>query len=147
MVSIRHFTDKDAYTLRMSQFPDMTDEETLNLVHDWNSFSYQGKYFEIFAVLSGKTIVGSASLYQHTQSVASLGVEIYESFRRSGFAYEAILLLLDHAKQLGYKIIQDQVRTDNKASILLHEKLLFETDQYIYRNKKDQPCYLFLMPL
>lgn len=147
MVFIRHFTDNDADTLRTNQFPDMTNEDILNLIHDWNSFSYQGKYFEMFAVLYGETIVGSASLYQHSQSVASLGIEIYESFRRSGFAYEAILLLLDHAKQLGYKIIQDQVRTDNKASILLHEKLFFETDHYIYRNKKDQPCYLFLKAL
>ena len=147
MVFIRHFTDNDAGTLRTNQFPDMTNEDILNLIHDWNSFSYQDKFFEIFAVLSGETIVGSVSLYQHSQSVASLGVEVYESFRRSGFAYEAILLLLDHAKQLGYKIIQDQVRTDNNASILLHEKLLFETDQYIYRNKKDQPCYLFLKAL
>ena len=92
-----------------------------------NNDSFQGKYFEMFAVLNEETIVGSISLFQHSRSVASIGVEIYESYRRSGFAFEAMLLLMEHAKNLGYKIIQDQVRTDNAASIRLHEKLSFES--------------------
>ncbi len=147
MVFLRHFTDNDADALRAEQFPGLSDADILDLIHNWNSFVYQGKYFEMFAVLSQEAIVGSASLLQLSQSVASIGIEIYDSFRRSGFAYDAILLLLDHAKQLGYRIIQDQVLTDNDASILLHKKLRFETDRYIYRNKKDHPCYLFLKAL
>lgn len=147
MVSIRHFTENDADSLCTHQFPDLTHEDVLNLIRDWNSLSYRGKYFEMFAVLSDEAIIGSVSLFQHSRTVASVGVEIYESFRHMGFAYEAILLLLDHAKHLGYGIIQDQVRTDNAASIRLHEKLLFETDRYIYRNEKNIPCYLFLKAL
>ena len=147
MVFLRHFSDNDADTIRVNQFPDMTKEDVLSMIHDWNSFSYEGKYFEMFAVRSGETIVGSASFYQHSKTVGSFGIEIYESFRRFGFAYEAIHLLLEHAKQLGYRIIQDQVRTDNTASILLHEKLLFETDQYVYRNKNGHNCYIYLKAL
>jgi RimJ/RimL family protein N-acetyltransferase len=143
MVSIRHFTDGDADTIRFLKYPDMTTEEIRGLIHEWNTFSYQGKYFEMFAVISEGTIVGLISLAQHSQTVASIGIETFEPFRRSGYAYEAMLLLLDHAKRLGYKIIQNQVRVNNAASISLHEKLLFKTDRSIHKTRKGNPCYLF----
>lgn len=144
---LQHFTSDDADVIKAQQYPDMSGDEILGMISEWNSCSFQGKYFEMFAVLNEETIVGSISLFQHSRSVASIGVEIYESYRRSGFAFEAMLLLMEHAKNLGYKIIQDQVRTDNAASIRLHEKLSFESDHYVYRNENNKPVYLFLKAL
>ena len=46
-------------------------------------------------------------------------------------------LLFGRASGLGYRILVDQVREDNAASIGLHEKLGFESDRYAYKNKKD----------
>ena len=86
-------------------------------------------------------------MMEYSKSVVSFGAEIYPAFRRSGFAYAANLLLFDRAKQLGYKVVQNQVRTDNTASIRLNEKLGFETDQYVYQNQKNSPVYLFLKVL
>ena len=147
MVCLRHFTDSDADIIRANQYPNMSKEEILNTIHESNSCLFQGRYYELFAVLSKETIVGSASLFHKSQSVASIGIEIYEQYRRSGFAAETMLLLLDHARQLGYRIIQNQVRTDNTASIRLHEKLAFESDRYVYKNKKDHSVLLFLKVL
>lgn len=64
-----------------------------------------------------------------------------------GYAYEAMHLLIDCAKRINYKIILQQIRTDNLASIRLHEKLGFETDGYVYENKKGHKILIYLMPL
>ena len=139
MVSIRLFADNDVDTLQTNLYPDMSAEEIRDMVREWNSGSYQGKRFEMF--------VGTVSLYALSKSVASIGAEVFEPYRRSGYAYEANLLLLDHAKELGYRVILNQVRTDNAASIRLNEKLGFETDRYVYRNKKEHPVFLFIKAL
>jgi len=147
MVLIRHFSDGDIDIIRSNQYPESGEDEIRKMVHEWNARSYNGKFFEMFAVLHGKEIVGNVSLFELSRSIASIGAEIYPAFRRLGFAYEANLLLIDHAKQLGYKVIQNQVRIDNIASIRLNEKLGFETDQYEYKNKKDRAIFLFLKVL
>ncbi len=147
MVSIRHFSDNDIDALRTNLYPYLSLEEIRLMVQDWNSGSYLGKRFEMFAVLNGNEIVGTISLYEHSKSVASIGVEILEPHRRKGNAHEANLLLLEYAKQIGYKVIQNQVRTNNAASIRLNEKLGFESDEYVYKNKRDQAVYLFLKAL
>jgi L-amino acid N-acyltransferase YncA len=56
-------------------------------------------------------------------------------------------LLLTYAKEKGYKIIQQQVRTDNLPSRKLHEKLGFETDEYVYANRKGHDIVLYLKAL
>ena len=147
MVSIRHFSDDDADTVRINQYPDLSKDAIRSMIREWNAGSYDGRFFEMFAVLRDGEIVGAVSLAEHTKSTASIGIEIYPVFRRRGFAYEANLLLFDRAKQLGYKVIQNQVRTDNAASIRLNEKLGFESDRYAYKNRKDHLVYLFLKVL
>lgn len=37
----------------------------------------------------------------------------------------------------------DILTTDNKASIKLNEKFGFESDGYIYRNKRNKEVYIF----
>ena len=56
-------------------------------------------------------------------------------------------LIMNHARNLGYQIIQDQVRTDNLASIALHNSLKFETDGHVFKNAngKDVLLYLFCL--
>lgn len=147
MISIKRFSDSDIDTIHTKLYPDLSTDEIRDMVHAWNAGFFQGARFEMFSVLDGKDIVGTVSLYERSKSVASIGAEVFEPYRRSGYAYEANLLLLDHAKQLGYRVIQNQVRTDNIASIRLNEKLGFESDRYVYKNRKDHPIYLFLKAL
>ena len=101
----------------------------------------------MFAITADNTIAGSVSLYEHSKSVASIGVEIYPDQRRNGYAAEGMRLIMNHARDLGYRIIQDQVRTDNQASIALHNSLGFETDGYVFRNAKDKDVLLYLFSL
>ncbi|MBR4369662.1 MAG: GNAT family N-acetyltransferase [Victivallales bacterium] len=147
MITLRHFTENDAELLQANQLYNKSKEEILSLINEWKTNSYHGKYFEMFAVVNDTTIVGSISLYEHSTSVASIGVEIFADQRRHGYDADAMRLLLIYAREKGYQIIQQQVRTDNRSSIRLHEKLGFETDEYVYVNKKGHDIILYLKAL
>ena len=147
MISLRHFEESDAEVLQTYNLSGKSNDDIISMVHDWNTLSYKGRYFEMFAIQKDATIVGSISIYERSKSIASLGIEIFAPYRRTGHAYEAMRLLIEFATQKGYKIILQQVRTDNLASICLHEKLGFETDGHVYENKKGHKVLIYLMPL
>lgn len=148
MVSLRHFTAEDIPAMR-SIYQAMTEDEIREMLADWQTMENEGRYFEMFAVCDGNEIVGEISLYQHSKSSASIGPTIYEAFRRRGYGRQAMSLAILRARELGYRILIQQVSCDNKASIALHNSLGFELDGYgyVYKNRKDHSCYLFLMAL
>ena len=70
------------------------------------------------------------------------------STKNPGGSYEPSSLSIK--KQYDYLescIIQDQVHTDNQASIALHNSLEFETDGYVFKNAKDKDVLLYLFCL
>ena len=139
--------ETDAKRLQANQLHGKSMEDVLSLIHEWKTKSYNGKYFEMFAVMNDADVVGSISLFEHTPSVASIGVEIFANHRRKGYAADAMRLLLKYAMEKGYRIIQQQIRTNNAASLSLHEKLGFETDGYVYVNQKGHDVLLYLKVL
>lgn len=147
MVTIRNFTHQDAEALRQSLYPDMELSAISEMIDEWNSLVCCGKYFEMFAIVSDDKIAGYVSLYEHSKTVASIGAEVIAEERRKGAASEAISLLMRYASEKRYRIILDQVRRDNTASIRLHEKLGFESDGYVYRNQRGQETVLYLKPI
>ena len=147
MISLRHFEEPDAEVLR-AFFPSARcQDDIISMIHDWSTLSYNGRYFEMFAIQEDATIVGSISIYERSKGIASLGIEIFAPYRRRGYAYEAMRLLMGHAKRKGFKIILQQVRNDNHASIRLHGKLGYETDGQVYENQKGHKVLIYLMPL
>ena len=84
-----------------------------------------GCYFEIFTIKDGGTVVGFASLYAKKKGVVSIGLDIREPFRRRGYATRAAEPLTALLTGKGFVAIRTHVRTDNEASIRLHEKLGF----------------------
>ena len=148
MICLRHFIAEDIPALQ-KVYPDMTEQEVRDMLQQWHEMKYNGRYFEMFAVLSGSEVVGEISLYEHSKSAVSIGPTIYEPYRQKGYGKEAVKLAICRAREKGFRIIIQQVRTDNAASIALHNSLGFEIDGhgYIYMNRKEQPCYLFLMAI
>ena len=102
MVTLRSFVPEDAESVRRNLYPDLSLPDIAQMIDEWNTRRYRGKYFEMFA------------------------------------------LLMQYAAEKGYRIVQDQVRRDNAASIRLHEKLGFESDGYVYRNQRNQEVVLYL---
>ena len=144
MTALRHFVPADTGTIQKHQYPDMTAGEIERMIEDWNRGVYEDRRFEMFAITEDGRITGCASLTERSQNVVSFGIEIFAEERGKGIASNAMPLLLEKAKEAGYSVVLDQVRTDNAASIRLHEAFCFETDGYVYRNKRDRDVVLYL---
>ena len=147
MITLRNFLDSDAPIFQEKHSKHLSIEEIRDMFRKWNEKEYEGKYFEMFAIVKDEDIVGRISLYQHSENVISCGPEIFEGYRRQGFAKEAMLLAMDIAKGKGYKVVMQQIRVDNVASVALHNSLGFETDGYVYRNKKGNEVLIYIKVL
>ena len=147
MLELRHFTRQDAAFLQTSLYPGIAAEEALRLIEAWDTCVYQNRYFEMFAVTCDSALIGCVSLFEHSPSVVSAGIEIIDSERNKGYGAQAMAKLIDLARQKGYRIMLDQLRRDNRASVRLHEKLGFESDGYVYRNQKNHETLLYIKPL
>ena len=147
MISLRHFEESDVEVLQTYNLSGKSKDDIISMIHDWNTLSYKDRYFEMFAIQNDATVVGSISIYGRSRSIVSLGIEIFTPYRRKGYGYEAMYQLIECAKRIDYKIILQQVRTENLASIRLHEKLGFETDVHVYENQKGHKVLIYIMPL
>ena len=147
MVTLRHFEREDVESIRKHLYPDMEIDQIRDMISAWNSGVYEGRYFEMFAVLSDGRLVGCVSLYEQSPHMVSAGAEIVAGERGKGYAPKALALLEEQAAEKGYHLIMDQVRTDNAASIRLHEKCGFESDKTVYRNRRNHEVYLYIKPL
>ena len=147
MVLLRHFEESDAEVLQTYKLSGKGKDNIISMIHDWNMLSYKGHYFEMFAIQNDATVVGSISIYERSKRIASFGIEVFAPYRQMGHAYESMRLLIEFAAKKGFKIILQQVRNDNLASIRLHEKLGFETDGHVYENQKGHKILIYLMPL
>lgn len=143
MTFLRMFTEEDAELLQQELWPNSSKSEVISIIREWSACLYKGKYFEMLAIIVDDTVVGNVSLYEHSQNIVSLGVEIFSHYRRQGYAVAGVFLALEKAREHGYKLVQDQVLIDNAASVALHEKIGFETDGYVFRNAKDNKVNLF----
>lgn len=147
MVILRSFNNADANVLQQFKHTNMSIKEIQDMICDWNTLEFEGKYFEMLAVENNGEIVGTISLYQHSDSVISIGPEIFPVFQRQGFGKAAMNLSLDVVKSRGYKIVVQQVQRNNIPSITMHKSLAFETDDYCYTNRKGKEVLIFLKPL
>ena len=144
MILLRNFTNNDAIEFQIKRNTKMSIDEIKVLFAKWQEKEFEGRYFEMFSIMKDNEIVGMISLYEHSKSVISCGPEIFERYCKQGIAEEAMILAMDIAKNSGYKLVSQQIRVDNMASISLHNKLGFETDGYIYKNNKGNDVQIFI---
>lgn len=147
MITLRNFCRSDASNLKTVGYSNLTVAETEDLISEWNKKSLNDRYFEMFAIISGNDIIGTISLYRHSSEVISIGPEIFGKYRKKGFAKEAMLCACNIAREMGYKIVSQQIRTDNTASIALHSSLGFETNGLVYTNAKGNNVAIYLKSL
>ena len=143
IICLQQFEYGDAELLRVNQMPDASIEEVRRIIESWKTKTFEGKYFEMFALTVNDAVVGSISLYGRADKIASIGAEIFPDERGKGYAVEGLKLVMEKAKGMGYLLAQDQVRADNAASIALREKLGFETDGYVYKNAKGRDVLIY----
>ncbi|MBO5897738.1 MAG: GNAT family N-acetyltransferase [Clostridia bacterium] len=144
MILLRNFKKEDASELQEYGYSDLTTEQVEALICDWDKKQFNGKYFEMYAIVSDEKIVGTISLYQHSSEVVSIGPEVFCEYRRKGFAKEAMICACQIAKEKGFKIVMQQIRTNNAASIALHYSLGFETSELVFTNAKGNQVSIYL---
>ncbi len=144
MMVLRKFVERDIPILQKYKYENISYPEMKALIGGFNSEEYEGKYYEAFAITDGKRLVGFISLYQHAETIVSCGVEIFIDYQRRNYAFCAMKEVLQIARDKGYRIVLDQIRTNNTASIALHKKLGFEADDYVYKNRRGNSVSLFL---
>lgn len=105
MVMLRDFTIDDAESLRQSHYRNMSVEAVRKLICEWNKREYEGKYFEMFAVIGDNKIVGELSLYEHSESIVSIGLEIFSQFQGQGYGKQALMSALQICGSKRYKIV------------------------------------------
>ena len=146
MITLRRFAIEDAPSLQ-ERYSSLTREQIEKMICEWNSGQFDGKYFEMLAIISDGCVVGTISLYEHSSKVISIGPEIFEPYRKNGYGKEAMLQACGIAAEREYKIVSQQIRTDNAASIALHVSLGFETDGAVYTNVKGNQVSIYLKSL
>ena len=147
MIILCNFTNDDAEVFQQMQGMNIALDDIKKMFAKWEEKEYLGKYFEMFAVVKDGEIVGSISLCQLSENVVSCGPEVFKSYRKQGVGKEAMMLAMDIAKSLGYKVVSQQIALNNAASIALHNKLGFETDEYVYINRKGTEVLIYIKPL
>ena len=93
MITLRNFIKEDAFGLQ-KEHPHMSIKEIENMIFEWNKKQVNDKYFEMFAIVNDTEMVGMISLYQHSPNVISCGPEIFECYRKRGFAGNAMMLAM-----------------------------------------------------
>ena len=146
MITLRRFAIEDAPSLQ-ERYSSLSREQIEKMICEWNSGQFGGKYFEMLAIISGGRIVGTISLYEHSSKVVSIGPEVFEPYRKNGYGREAMLNAFKIAADREYKIVSQQIRTDNAASIALHLSLGFETSGAVYTNAKGNQVAIYLKSL
>ena len=146
MITLRSFTIEDAPYLQ-ERYSSLSREQIEEMIHEWNRGEFNDKYFEMLAILSDERIVGTISLYQHSIEVISIGPEVFEPYRKNGYGKEAMAQACKKAAENGYKIVSQQIRTDNVASLALHSSLGFATNGSVYTNAKGNQVYIYLKSL
>ena len=144
MIHLANLKKEDASKLQQYGYLDLSTEQVETLICDWNKKQFNGKYFEMFAIVSDEKIVGTISLYQHSSEVVSIGPEVFYEYRRKGFAKKAMICACEIAKEKGFKIVSQQIRVNNAASIALHRSLGFETNELVYTNAKGNQVAIYL---
>ena len=125
-IAITPLSRADLPALTGTAYGDMPLEVKLKmLAESQNRRHGDGRYFEVFTLKDGDLAVGFASLYEREKGVASVGLDIREPFRRKGYATRAAAPLAALLTEKGFSVIRTHVRTDNEASLRLHEKLGF----------------------
>lgn len=147
MVQLRNFQPEDAPLLKELMYPDMSTAEIQEMISQWETKEYDGRYFEIFGVFHDNQLVGTVSLFAHSAHSISCGPEIFPQFQKRGFGREAMVGAMEIAKSKGYQIAASQILTSNTASVALHQSLGFESSGYVYKNQKDKDVLIYLKSL
>lgn len=144
MIVLRNFTSEDIEVLKKHSCKTLSAEEIKKMIDEWNTKEFNGHYFEMFAVENNGNVVGFISIVEKSKSIVSIGPEIFEDYRNQGLGKTAMLHCMEYVRNKSYKLVVQQIRENNTASLALHNALGFETDGHIFRNRHDNNVLIYI---
>ena len=141
-VKLRKLTEEDAEYLKLYEFKNSDTAEIINLIALWNKNEYQGRYFEMFGSEYDGKLAGFFSIVETEDGKISIGPTVFKPYRKKGIASASKYMILKIAKEKGYKKAVAQIRTENTASIKLHEKMGYINQGKII-NKHQNEVFIF----
>lgn len=136
---------------KSSIFHENDRNQLLSKIRDINTKTYDGRYCEMFGILSDNTLVGTISFYQRESDVAEnsvyFGIEIGEENRMKGLATNATLMAFKLAKEMGFEKMYSQVGLYNEASLKLHAKCGFEIIEKTVSKRSGREVYNYVKVL
>jgi len=142
-MQLRNFEKQDALILSEKIYRNLQIEQIEDMICSWNTKQYDGKYFDMLAIVDDGVIVGMLSLYRLKDKTLHIGPVVFPEYRKKGFAKAAMTMAFDIAKELGCYTISQQIRLDNVASIALHTSLGFEKVGEPFVNSKGNEVCIY----
>lgn len=142
-LSLSPLASEDVPFLTGTGYASMPEKAKQKMLSDSQAKQYaDGNYFEVFTLREGNDVIGFVSLYSKEPGFVSIGLDIRKQYRRQGYGTRSAEPIAELLTEKGFVAIRNTVRTDNEASIRLHEKLGFTlTDQYA--TDKGRSVYVF----
>lgn len=84
-MQLRNFEKQDSSILADKMYGNLSVEQIEDMIRQWNTKQYDGKYFDMFAVVTSDVIVGMLSLYKIKEKTLHIGPVIFPEFRKKGF--------------------------------------------------------------
>ncbi len=124
-ISLRAFTETDVPVLKERLYPKRTEGSISQIVAEWNTRSYEGRYCEFFAVTVDDDPVGYVQLCLQPEGDLSVGAHIFSDFRGKTYGTQAVRKVLAIAGEMGYSSVTARVRKNNVPSCRLCKTLGF----------------------
>ena len=115
----------DIEVLNLTEYKNLSIESKKELVQDSIKGICRGDFFRFYLIKNGKEIVGVLNVCGHGKDNVSVAPEIFEMYRKKGFATKSLNLAYAIAKENGFDTVIAGIRKENIASQKLHEKLGF----------------------
>ena len=124
-VVLRAFTADDAPRLKRYCYPKLSEDRVREILQEWDSRCFEGKYCEFFAVTAAGELVGYVNLFEQSERIVSAGAHIFPGYRGRSYGTQSVGQLLALAKERGYTSVTARVRKSNVPSLRLCDTLGF----------------------
>ena len=122
---IRHFEITDIKALQKYRYPDKNDLEILKMINEWNMGGVSGRYFEMFSAVHAGQVVGEISLQENTKDSVSVGIHIFEPFRKKGYGTYSLMYAIKTTFKLKYPYLTCLIEKNNLIAKHILEKCGF----------------------
>lgn len=119
---IRHFEIKDIKVLQKYRYPNKNDLEILAMINEWNLGGCSGRYFEMFTAVNGGEPIGEISIHEYAKDSVSVGIHIFEPFRKKGYGKLCLKFAIKHALEKKYPFVIALVEKNNRIAAKMFEK-------------------------